>query len=476
MSEERRGEARGAHIRGASSSQSAHPALPTARGGRWQTRLPTAFAISHVGGRLWLPQTCAGSENCSVRMAVGRCSLSVRNMSGSGCGSEMLVSGQNFTLRQLGVCEPANRRGLAFCAEMGLPHRGYSISAGSDADTENEAVMSPEHAMRLWGRGVKSGRSSCLSSRSNSALTLTDTEHENKSDSESVAVLVVLSRVPCTREGAGRAVAWELVLVAVLARTDRLQNERGEPPSLVASVPWVVLGRLSCLQSCEKTPNWISTISFTGFVHASFSGEELGIRYPQSRRHGLVTARMWSHAWRVSVLACAARSRELVSPSEGSHLPLPPFLYDCGDPCKETVSLFYLRTSSCLVPGVEEAEADERAVSLWDGGSSCCSCARQRAMSLGLRDVLPLAVFILQVTPSAAVSLAVRSLSLSECGPQRAVTLASSFRDMELSIKRQATVEASCPDLPLVASFPSPIAWVIPSLGYLMPDQVAGGP
>lgn len=68
---------------------------------------------------------------------------------------------------------------------MGLPHRGYSLSAGSDADTENEAVMSPEHAMRLWGRGVKSGRSSCLSSRSNSALTLTDTEHENKSDSES---------------------------------------------------------------------------------------------------------------------------------------------------------------------------------------------------------------------------------------------------------------------------------------------------
>lgn len=74
---------------------------------------------------------------------------------------------------------------------MGLPHRGYSISAGSDADTENEAVMSPEHAMRLWGRGVKSGRSSCLSSRSNSALTLTDTEHENKSDSETGKVLFV---------------------------------------------------------------------------------------------------------------------------------------------------------------------------------------------------------------------------------------------------------------------------------------------
>ncbi|XP_073762454.1 teneurin-3 isoform X20 [Danio rerio] len=92
--------------------------------------------------------------------------------------------GQNFNLRQLGICEPATRRGLAFCAEMGLPHRGYSVGAGSDVDTENEGVMSPERAMRLWGRGVKSGRNSCLSSRSNSALTLTDTEHENKSDSE----------------------------------------------------------------------------------------------------------------------------------------------------------------------------------------------------------------------------------------------------------------------------------------------------
>ncbi|XP_042555792.1 teneurin-3-like [Dipodomys spectabilis] len=105
--------------------------------------------------------------------------------------------GQNFTLRQLGVCEPATRRGLAFCAEMGLPHRGYSISAGSDADTENEAVMSPEHAMRLWGRGVKSGRSSCLSSRSNSALTLTDTEHENKSDSDTDRLLGDVQVLDC---------------------------------------------------------------------------------------------------------------------------------------------------------------------------------------------------------------------------------------------------------------------------------------
>ncbi|XP_057188723.1 teneurin-3 isoform X12 [Triplophysa rosa] len=97
---------------------------------------------------------------------------------------EYTRQGQNFNLRQLGICEPASRRGLAFCAEMGLPHRGYSVGAGSDVDNENERVMSPERAMRLWGRGVKSGRNSCLSSRSNSALTLTDTEHENKSDSE----------------------------------------------------------------------------------------------------------------------------------------------------------------------------------------------------------------------------------------------------------------------------------------------------
>ncbi|XP_071025359.1 teneurin-3-like [Oncorhynchus clarkii lewisi] len=98
---------------------------------------------------------------------------------------EYTRQGQNFNLRQLGICEPSTRRGLAFCSEMGLPHRGYSVGAGSDVDTENEGVMSPERAMRLWGRGVKSGgRNSCLSSRSNSALTLTDTEHENKSDSD----------------------------------------------------------------------------------------------------------------------------------------------------------------------------------------------------------------------------------------------------------------------------------------------------
>uniref|UniRef100_A0A8C7YYA3 Teneurin transmembrane protein 3 n=1 Tax=Oryzias sinensis TaxID=183150 RepID=A0A8C7YYA3_9TELE len=59
--------------------------------------------------------------------------------------------------------------------------------AFEDTDPDSQAVMSPERAMRLWGRGglgKSSGRSSCLSSRSNSVLTLTDTEHENKSDSD----------------------------------------------------------------------------------------------------------------------------------------------------------------------------------------------------------------------------------------------------------------------------------------------------
>ncbi|GLD52264.1 teneurin-3 isoform X1, partial [Lates japonicus] len=95
--------------------------------------------------------------------------------------------GQHFSLRQLGICEPPSRRGLAFCSEMGLPHRGFSVGTTQDLDTDSQAVMSPERAMRLWGRGglgKSSGRSSCLSSRSNSVLTLTDTEHENKSDSD----------------------------------------------------------------------------------------------------------------------------------------------------------------------------------------------------------------------------------------------------------------------------------------------------
>uniref|UniRef100_A0A3B4YN06 Teneurin-4 n=1 Tax=Seriola lalandi dorsalis TaxID=1841481 RepID=A0A3B4YN06_SERLL len=71
--------------------------------------------------------------------------------------------------------------------DLGMPHRDYSVSVGSDADTETDGIMSPEHAVRLWGRSnTKSGRSSCLSSRANSNLTLTDTEHENTENGRSL--------------------------------------------------------------------------------------------------------------------------------------------------------------------------------------------------------------------------------------------------------------------------------------------------
>uniref|UniRef100_A0A8C6TG23 Teneurin N-terminal domain-containing protein n=1 Tax=Neogobius melanostomus TaxID=47308 RepID=A0A8C6TG23_9GOBI len=75
--------------------------------------------------------------------------------------------GGNFTLAELGVW-------------------GYSLSAGSDADSDPEGPLSPDRAIQLWaGRGgVKSRRSSGVSSRENSALTLTDSENENKSDDE----------------------------------------------------------------------------------------------------------------------------------------------------------------------------------------------------------------------------------------------------------------------------------------------------
>uniref|UniRef100_A0A8C5FST6 Teneurin transmembrane protein 4 n=1 Tax=Gadus morhua TaxID=8049 RepID=A0A8C5FST6_GADMO len=94
--------------------------------------------------------------------------------------------GADFSLRDLGFGEalPSHVPAVGYRGELGLQQRDYSVSVGSDADTETDGVMSPEHAVRLWGRGgaggnPKSGRSSCLSSRANSNLTLTDTEHEN---------------------------------------------------------------------------------------------------------------------------------------------------------------------------------------------------------------------------------------------------------------------------------------------------------
>uniref|UniRef100_A0AAQ4P5B9 Teneurin transmembrane protein 1 n=1 Tax=Gasterosteus aculeatus aculeatus TaxID=481459 RepID=A0AAQ4P5B9_GASAC len=62
-------------------------------------------------------------------------------------------------------------------------HSRYSLGVGSDVDTEPEADPSPALGLQhMWMRGLKSGQSSCLTSRANSALSLTDTEHDRKSE------------------------------------------------------------------------------------------------------------------------------------------------------------------------------------------------------------------------------------------------------------------------------------------------------
>lgn len=91
-----------------------------------------------------------------------------------------LAVGADFSLRDLGFGDALPSHVATYRTDLGMAHREYSVSVGSDADTETDGIMSPEHAVRLWGRSnTKSGRSSCLSSRANSNLTLTDTEHEN---------------------------------------------------------------------------------------------------------------------------------------------------------------------------------------------------------------------------------------------------------------------------------------------------------
>ncbi|XP_043925886.1 teneurin-2-like [Protopterus annectens] len=91
--------------------------------------------------------------------------------------------GTNFTLAELGISEPSPHR-TGYCSDIGLLHQSYSLHRGSDAESDTEGGMSPEHAIRLWGRGTKSRRSSGLSSQENSGLTLTDSENENKSGDE----------------------------------------------------------------------------------------------------------------------------------------------------------------------------------------------------------------------------------------------------------------------------------------------------
>ncbi|KAG7321337.1 hypothetical protein KOW79_015752 [Hemibagrus wyckioides] len=90
----------------------------------------------------------------------------------------------SLTLAELGVCEPQQQS--VYCSDLGLVQQGYSLSAGYDADSDPEGLMTPERAVQLWrGQGLKSHHSSGLSSPDQSALTLTDSENEHKTDDES---------------------------------------------------------------------------------------------------------------------------------------------------------------------------------------------------------------------------------------------------------------------------------------------------
>uniref|UniRef100_A0A4W4ELM0 Teneurin transmembrane protein 3 n=1 Tax=Electrophorus electricus TaxID=8005 RepID=A0A4W4ELM0_ELEEL len=94
-----------------------------------------------------------------------------------------ILAGQTLSLRQLGLCSGAPRRGLSFCAETGLSH--HVQPSGAD-HVQNIGGISPDCASRLWGRGIKlHGRDSRLSSQSNSALTLTDAEQDDRSEHDS---------------------------------------------------------------------------------------------------------------------------------------------------------------------------------------------------------------------------------------------------------------------------------------------------
>uniref|UniRef100_A0A8B9HFI8 Teneurin-2 n=1 Tax=Astyanax mexicanus TaxID=7994 RepID=A0A8B9HFI8_ASTMX len=99
-------------------------------------------------------------------------------------GFRYFMSG-SFTLAELGVCDPPQQQSV-YCSDLSLVQRGYSLSTASDADSDPEGVMTPERAVQLWsGQGLKTCRSSGLSSPDHSALTLTDSENEHKTDDES---------------------------------------------------------------------------------------------------------------------------------------------------------------------------------------------------------------------------------------------------------------------------------------------------
>ncbi|KAG5844981.1 hypothetical protein ANANG_G00133920 [Anguilla anguilla] len=69
---------------------------------------------------------------------------------------EFARPGQNFTLRQLGICEPATRRGVAFCADMGLSHRGYPAGPGARG-TRGTGARCRRTAPRASGAGGEVG-------------------------------------------------------------------------------------------------------------------------------------------------------------------------------------------------------------------------------------------------------------------------------------------------------------------------------
>lgn len=88
-------------------------------------------------------------------------------------------------MADLGMCEPTSSSAV-YCSDISLLQDAYALNNGSDADSDPEAVMTPERAVQLWsGQPLKSRRSSCLSSPDHSVLTLTDSENEHKSDDES---------------------------------------------------------------------------------------------------------------------------------------------------------------------------------------------------------------------------------------------------------------------------------------------------
>ncbi|KAJ8405716.1 hypothetical protein AAFF_G00311530 [Aldrovandia affinis] len=112
--------------------------------------------------------------------------------------------------QEVDFCETPQMMCPSYQVELrSAPLRGYPLAMGSDVDTETEGGPSPDQALRLWMREIKSEHSSCLSSRANSVLSLTDTEQERKSDGENGSCLM--------RGGIGCA-------ASPLAVSSRMQN------------------------------------------------------------------------------------------------------------------------------------------------------------------------------------------------------------------------------------------------------------